>query len=340
MPPELRTRYLGLELRSPLVASAGPHTGDLDTLARLEDAGAGAVVLPSLFEEQIEREELATHGVLEAGAGTFAEAPGGWFPHVQDYNTGPDRYLTLLEQARERLAIPVIASLNATTSGGWVRYARLLQQAGADALELNVYRVEAGADRTGRDVEAEVLELVGDVRASIDIPLAVKLSPYWSALGSFAPAVVDAGADGLVLFNRFMQPDLDLDTLTVAPRASLSGPDDVRLPLRWIALLHGRVRASLAASGGVHDAGAAAKLLLAGADVVMATSAVLREGAGWFAAAEAGLLAWMAEREYESVGQLRGSVSHRTAEDPRAFERANYVRTLKSWAAPLPGNRS
>jgi dihydroorotate dehydrogenase (fumarate) len=332
---DLRTTYLGLPLRSPLVASAGPHTGTLAGMRELAEAGVAAIVLPSLFEEQIVHDALSVHGALEAGAGTTAEAPGGWFPELRDYNTGPDRYLTLLEEAKEAVAVPVIASLNATTSGGWVRYARLLEQAGADALELNVYVVAADPTRTGAEVEAAYLELVADVRSVLSIPLAVKLSPFFSSFAHMAAAVVDAGADGLVLFNRFYQPDVDVDTLAVMPTLQLSTSAEGRLPVRWIAILRDQLgdRASLAATTGVHTAADAAKALLVGADVTMMTSAVLRNGPHHVADVEADLCTWMVEHGYDSVSQLRGSVSHGVAEDPSAFERATYVRTLTSYRA-------
>jgi len=332
---DLRTRYLGIELRSPIVASASPLTGELDTAKVLDDAGAGALVLPSLFEEEILHEELDLNRALEAGTEHFAEALD-YFPPVPAFTTTSDRYLARIEQTKAHAAIPVIASLNATTPGGWARYARLMQDAGADAIELNLYHVAADPTRAAADIEAAHLELISAVRAALDIPLAVKLSPYYSALANFADCAITAGADGLVLFNRFYQPDLDLDTLEVVPRVDLSQPVELRLPLRWIAILRPQLgaRTSLAATSGVHAGADVAKALLVGADIAMTTSALLRHGPGHIATLEAELRAWMTDHDYESVTQLRGSASHATAENPAAFERANYMRTLHSWTAP------
>jgi dihydroorotate dehydrogenase (fumarate) len=330
--PDLATRYLGLGLRSPLVASSSPLTGDLDGLRRLEDAGAGAAVLPSLFEEQLTHESLQVHHVLETGAESFGEATS-YFPEFDDYDTGSERYLELLRRAKESLAMPVIGSLNGVSAGGWLDHARLIEQAGADALELNLYLVAADPEATAAEIETRDCELVARVRRSVGIPVSVKLSPYFTALAHTARELVAAGADGLTLFNRFYQPDLDLDTLEVAPRLTLSSSEELRLPLRWVAILHGRVQASLAASGGVHSAHDVAKVLLAGADVAMLASALLEHGPDHLRALERGLVAWMQEREYASVAELRGSVSQRSVPDPTAFERANYMKTLRSYAS-------
>ena len=331
MTPDLRTRYLGLELRSPLVASASPLTGVVDNLRALDRAGAGAVVLPSLFEEQLTADALAVDRAL-ATADSFPEAVGGLFPDLESYNTGPERYLDLVARAKAAVSLPVIASLNGTTPGGWTRYAGLLQDAGADALELNLYAVAADPAEDGAAVERRYLELVASVRRVVRIPLAVKVSPFFSAFGAMARSLVHAGADGLVLFNRFYQPDIDLDALAVVPRLTLSTPDELRLPLRWIAILRGRVEASLAATTGVHGAPEAAKALLAGADVAMMTSALLRHGPEHLGRVRDELVAWMAEREYDSVEQLTGSLSQGLVPDPDAYERAGYVRTLASFA--------
>lgn len=329
---DLGTRYLGLELRSPLVASASPLTGDLDGLKRLEAAGAGAVVLPSLFEEQIFHESLEVDRVLATGAESFPEALS-YFPELADYDTGPGSYLALIERAKAELAVPVIASLNGSSTGGWVRHARLLAEAGADALELNVYRVAADPDVAGAEVERGYLELVSAVRDAVALPLAVKVGPFFSAPANMARGLVAAGADGLVLFNRFYQPDLDLETLDVTPHLVLSTSEELRLPLRWIAILHGRIDACLAATTGIHTGQDAAKALLAGADVAMMTSALLRNGPEHLASVEAELVAWLDEHEYESVDQLRGSVSQVASADPEAFERANYMRELASFSS-------
>jgi dihydroorotate dehydrogenase (fumarate) len=337
---DLRTRYLGLELRSPLVASPSPLTREPDSVARLVDAGAAAVVLPSLFEEEIVHEELELDRSLSAGADQFAEALD-YFPEFASYAGTADQYLDRLQRIKERVAVPVLASLNATTAGGWVRYARLLQQAGADALELNLYHLAADPAMTSEEVESRDLELIRAVRAAVDIPLAVKLSPYYSALASFARRVVDAGAGGLVLFNRFYQPDLDLETLDVVASLELSRPSELRLPMRWIAILRPQLPAgvSLAATSGIDSGPDAIKALLVGADVAMMTSALLRGGPGHLRTVEDGMRAWMEEREYESVAQLRGSAHQQAVADPSAFERANYVATLNSWAAPEPAGR-
>ena len=334
--PDLRTRYLGLELRSPLVASSSPLTSDLAGLRHLEACGAGAVVLPSLFEEQLEHESMEIDRLLEYGSETFAEALS-YFPALDDYNTGPDHYLELVHEAKSSLGIPVIASLNGFSQGGWIEHARLIEQAGADALELNLYLIAADPEASAEKVEAGYRELVRSLRAAVRIPLAVKLGPYFTALAHTARELVAAGADGLVLFNRFYQPDLDLETLDVLPRLSLSTSEEMRLPLRWTALLHGRVPCSLGLTTGVHTAEDVAKALLAGADVAMMASALLEFGPEHLQRVERKLVAWLTEREYESVEQLRGSMSQRCVGDPTAFERANYVRTLKSYASRSRG---
>ncbi len=335
MTVDLRTRYLGLDLRSPIVASPSPLTNEPAFARRLEDAGVGAIVLPSLFEEEIVNEELELTRSLDQGTEQFAEALD-YFPDVASFAGVGERYLQRLEQVKKEAAIPVIASLNATTKGGWVRYAHLMQEAGADALELNLYRLAADPATTATDIEAADQELVAAVRASISIPIAVKLSPYYTALASFVAGVVAHGADGLVLFNRFYQPDLDLESLEVVPRVELSRPWELRLPLRWIAILRPQLgtSVSLAATSGIHSGTDAAKALLVGADVAMMTSAILHDGPEHVRGVEAELVAWMEENEYESVEQLRGSASQATAENPSAFERANYIQTLHSWVTP------
>jgi dihydroorotate dehydrogenase (fumarate) len=329
---DLRTRYLGLELRSPLVASASPLTGELDGLRRLEDAGVAAAVLPSLFEEQLTHDQVELDRLLETTSEHVGEAQS-YFPELEDYNTGPFTYLQRIEQAKRTVAIPVIASLNGVTPGGWVRHAERMQDAGADALELNLYSVATDPRVGAAELEARYLELVAAVRAAVTVPLAVKLSPFFTALANMAVRVVEAGADGLVLFNRFYQPDLDLDSLDVVPRLVLSTSEELRLPLRWMAILRGQVRASLAATTGVHTGLDAAKVLLAGADVAMMTSALLRHGPGHVRTVERELVAILAERDYDSVAQLRGSMSRSSMPDPEGFERANYMRTLMSWSS-------
>lgn len=334
MTPDLSTTYLGLRLRNPIVASASPLTGNLDSLRALESEGIAAAVLPSLFEEQIEHEQIDIHELLEHQTHSFGEALT-WFPELEDYNTGPDRYLEHLARAKAALEVPVIASLNGVSAGGWLRYARLCEEAGADALELNVYAVETDPERSAAEVEERTLALVAQVREAVSIPLAVKVGPFYSAFAHMAGRLAGAGADGLVLFNRFLQPDIDLDTLEVAPWLPLSTPVELRLPLRWIAILRGRVDVDLAGTTGVHSWEGALKLLLAGANAVMVASALLMRGPGVVRELLEGLEAWLGEREYESVAQLQGSLSQVSCPDPAAFERGNYMRALVSYA-PKP----
>ena len=316
---DLRTRYLGLELSSPLVASSSPLTGSLDGLRRLEAAGAGAVVLPSLFEEDLAPEDR------EGSA-----RPGGDPADQAGYGAGPGAYLALVEQAKEALSIPVIASLNGVSRGGWVGYASRLEEAGADALELNVYYVSSRPGLSGSDVEWHYLDVVRAVRRATGIPLAVKLSPYFSSLANMAGQLVEAGANGLVLFNRFYQPDLDIEAMEVQPALELSTSTELRLPLRWIAILHRRHRVSLAASTGVHTTEDVLKVLLAGAEVAMMTSALLRNGPDHLRPLEVGLRDWMDRHDYDTVDQLRGRLSQRSIPNPATFERANYIKTLAS----------
>jgi dihydroorotate dehydrogenase (fumarate) len=335
MMPDLTTRYLGLELRSPIVASASPLNGEPATARRVEEAGAAALVLPSLFEEEILHEEVELHRSLEAGTEHFAEALD-YFPPLRELATAGDRYLALVEAVKAQSSVPVIASLNATRPGEWSRYAALIESAGADALELNLYHVAADPTRSAAEMEAADLAVVHEVRAALAIPLAVKLSPYYSALAHFARELVAAEADGLVLFNRFYQPDLDLEALEVVNRIELSRPWELRLPLRWIAILRPQLghAVSLAATSGVHRGTDVVKALMVGADVAMLTSALLEQGPDHLRAVEQELVAWMADHDYESVAQLRGSATQATAGDPSDFERANYVTALHSWSMP------
>ena len=332
---DMSTTYLGLQLRSPLVASAGPHTGNPAMWQRIQDAGAGAIVLPSLWEEEIEQEAFTMAGAYDDTSNQFGEALS-FMPALDLPDVGPSRHLALVEQAREKLSIPVIASLNGTTPGGWVRYAKHLADAGAHAVELNLYDSVVDPSITAAEAERRYVELVEEVRAEITVPLAVKLGPWFTALGNFAQQLQSAGADGLVLFNRLYQPDIDLDTLDVVPRLSLSTSSEVRLPLHWIANLFGTVKCSLAASSGVHDGADVLKLLLAGADVVMTTSALLQHGPEHLHVMDRFVRDWMLERDYESVAQLRGSVSRGNVPDPQVYERANYYQVLHSWR---PGQR-
>lgn len=330
---DLTTTYMGIALRNPLVASASPLNGDLGTLRALEDHGAAAVVLPSIFEEQILAERIEIEDRTEVPAAGFAEAQT-YFPARMVYGFGPRRYLDLVSRARAAVDIPVIASLNAVTLGGWVDYARAVQDAGAAAVELNVYFIPADLAMTGRDVEQRYLDILTAVKASVSIPVAVKIGPYFSAIGAMARALVAGGANALVLFNRFYQPDIDIGTLRPSMDLDLSTPAEMRLPLLWVAILHGRVRASLAASTGVESGDDVFKYLLAGADVVMTTSSLLRHGVGHMRTLLDGLSALLAAREIDSLGEIRGRMSQRNLSNPTAFERASYVRMLHGYHAP------
>lgn len=333
MSVDLTTSYLDMELAHPVVASASPLTSHIETLLELEGAGASAVVCSSLFEEQIEYEELEVHHMLETGAMQHPEA-AGYFPEMQDYRTGPEDYLQLIRDAEDQLSIPVIGSLNGASEGGWIHYARLIEDSGADAIELNIYFVAAEPDTSSESVELRYLKLVEAVKGSITIPLAVKIGPYFSSMAHMAQRLEEAGADGLVLFNRFLQPDIDLDTLEVTPNLRLSTSEELRLPLRWIAILNGQVGCSLAGTSGVHTAEDALKLILAGADVTMMASALLQNGSSRIREVVDGIHAWLDEREYDSVEQARGSVSRRAIADPVAYERGNYMKALNSFSTP------
>jgi dihydroorotate dehydrogenase (fumarate) len=332
MSVDLRTRYLGLPLAHPIVASASPLTGSLDSLKRLEAAGAAAVVLPSLFEEQIEHEEMSTYNLMLYGAELSPEATG-FFPEPQSQASSADRYLALIADAKRALKVPVIASLNGYTPGGWTKIARQFESAGADAIELNVYFLATQLEDTSAAVEARYIELVRSVAGEVKIPVAVKVAPYFSAMANMAQRLTQAGASGLVLFNRFMQPDIELDELEVAPHLVLSTSDELRLALRWIAILRGRVPASLAATGGAHTPDDVLKLLLAGADCVMLASSLLKKGPAHIGTLVKGVERWLAEREYNSVEQMKGSLSQQSCPDPDAFERANYMKALKSYTS-------
>ncbi len=334
--PDLHTTYLGLPLRSPLVASAGPFTGQIDRLVELELAGAGAVVLPSIFEEQIEHETAEIDRLFTVHDESFNEATS-FFPEVDDYGSAIDSYLELIENAKVAIDIPVIASLNGANIGGWVKYARLLEGAGADALELNLYTVAADPGIDGAALETEHLELVALVAEEVGVPVAVKISPYYSSVSSFVVGLQRSGADGVVMFNRFYSPDLDLETLEVAPRIALSTPEELRLPLRWTGILREHLTMSIAGSTGVHSGFDAAKLILAGADVVMTTSSLLHHGPAHLATIEAQLCNWMVEHDYESVSQMRGAVASHAAADPAAYERANYIGNIATYTSRFIG---
>lgn len=330
MSVDLTTEYLGLKLANPIMASAGPLTGRVDSLRRLEASGVAAVVLPSLFEEQIEHDQLEVNRLYEFGSNAFAESLS-YFPELEDVSKGPQAYLELLEDAKSALSLPVIASLNGHTAGGWTRYGRMLQDAGADALELNIYFVPTDAAMDARDVEQRYVELVGSVKQSIGIPLAVKIGSQFTSIPHFIAQLEAAGADGVVMFNRFLEPDLDLEELQFKPELLLSERYELRNPLRWIAIVRDQVACSLAATSGVHDSSDVARVLLAGADVAMATSALLTHGPAHVETLVGGLREWMIEKEYDSVAQLKGSMSRANCPDPSALERANYMRALTTY---------
>ena len=327
---DLTTRYLGLRLRTPLVVAASPLSEDIDNIKRMEDSGASAVVLYSLFEEQLRQDRFELHQRLEQGTFSSPESLT-YFPEQQEYHLGPEQYLEHIIKAKQAVKIPIIASLNGSSVGGWTQYAKLIEKAGADALELNVYYIPTDLKLSGADVEQTYLDILKAVKSEVGIPVAMKLSPFFSNFANMAKRLDDAGADGLVLFNRFYQPDIELDTLEVKPNILLSTPMAMRVPLRWIAILYDRIRANLAATGGIHRATDALKMLMAGADVAMLCSVLIRHGIAQIAVIERDLMAWMEEREYISVQQLRGSLSQKNCSDPSAFERAQYMRALASY---------
>jgi dihydroorotate dehydrogenase (fumarate) len=333
--PDLRTTYLGLELKNPLVASASPLSKNLDAVRRLEDAGAAAVVMYSLFEEQITYESLTLDHYLTTTVDNYSEALT-YFPDLDYYNLTPDAYLEHLHQIKQAVDIPVIGSLNGISAGGWVDYARRIQQAGADALELNIYYIPTDPNISSAELEDNYLNLVKLIRAEVHIPIAIKLSPFFTALPYMARRFAAAGADGLVLFNRFYQPDFDLETLDVVPNLQLSTSADLRLPLRWIAVLYGRIDTDFALTSGVHTPHDVIKAVMAGANVAMTTSALLRNGIGRLSEILQGVEAWMEEYEYESIRQMRGSMSQKHVAEPAAFERANYLQALNSFDNRLP----
>jgi dihydroorotate dehydrogenase (fumarate) len=327
--PDLTTSYLGLSLCNPLVASASPLSKKLDTVKRLEEAGAAAVVVYSLFEEEITHDSLELDHYLELGTHTYAESLS-YFPDFADFQIGPERYLEHLHQLKEAVSIPVIGSLNGVSTGGWVEYAARIEQAGVDALELNIYYLPTNVRQIGADLEAAYLQLIRDVKAEVEIPVAVKLSPFFTSIPHMASEICAAGASGLVLFNRFYQPDLDIERLEIVPRLELSTTHDLLLPLRWIAILFGRIPGDLALTSGVHTAEDALKAVMAGANVAMMASSLLANGPSHLSNLLGDMRAWMDEHEYDSIAQMRGSMSQLGVADPAAFERANYLRVLSS----------
>ena len=327
---DLSTKYLGFDLPNPLMPGASPLADNLDTVKRVEDAGASAIIMRSLFEEQIVREEVSLLGELEENAEIFAEAMS-FFPRPREFALGPYEYLEHVRKVKDAVSVPVIASLNGTTASGWLEYAELIAEAGADALELNVYLLSVDPRESGAEVEQRVVDIVRSIRARVDLPLAVKLSPFFSSIPNLASRLEQAGAGALVIFNRFYQPDIDVDELEVVPTVHLSDSSELLLRLRWLAILAGRVKTSLAVTGGVHTAVDAVKAIMAGADAVQVVSALLIHGPQRLTQIGKEMAQWLEEREYESLTQARGSMSLLRSPDPGAFERANYMRVLQSW---------
>jgi len=327
---DLSTTYLGLHLKNPLIAASSPLSKKVDTVRQMEDAGIGAVVMYSLFEEQINHESLALDHYLNLGTESYAEAIT-YFPDMPKYNIGPDNYLELIQKIKKAVSIPVIGSLNGISSGGWLDYAKKIEQAGADALELNIYYIPTEQDLTCNEMEDSYIDLVTDVRKEIHIPLAVKLSPYFTSLPNIAQSLVKAGADALVLFNRFLQPELDIETLEVVPFHSLSQSKDLLLPLRWTAILYGRLETDFAITGGVHTPQDVIKCMMAGANVTQIASEFLENGVGRITEILNGIETWVEKYEYESIRQMRGSMSQKSVAEPAAFERANYMKSLTGY---------
>jgi dihydroorotate dehydrogenase (fumarate) len=327
---DLTTNYLGLKLKNPLMPGASPLVDKLDNIRRLEDAGAAAIVMHSLFEEQITSQQLAEFSYTEQPAESHSEATS-YFPRMEDYALGPDRYLEQISKIKEMVDIPVIGSLNGTSLGGWTEHAKLIEQAGADALELNVYYIATDPSENGATVESRTLYILQSVRESLKIPISVKLSPFYSALAGFAKDIDSLGAAGLVLFNRFYQPDVDIEELVASHRLDLSNSTELRLRLRWAAILHGQIRADIAVSGGVHTTEDIIKSIMCGANAVQLVSSLLKYGPSHIGTLLAELKTWLQEHQYESVDQMRGSMSLRNCPDPSVYERANYLRVLQLW---------
>jgi len=328
---DLSTHYLGLTLKNPLVPSAGPLCEDIGNIRRMEDAGASAVVLHSLFEEQIQLESFELDRYISAAEEVGPESVTH-FPNMLGYNRGPEGYLEHIRKAKAAVTIPIIASLNGTSGGGWLRYAKEMEQAGADALELNIYYIEVHPDVTSSQVEQQYYDLVREVKSAVHIPVAVKLGPYFSSMTNMARKLEAAGADGLVLFNRFYQPDFDLESLEVVPNLILSNSHELLLRLNWIAVLYGNIKPDLALTGGVHTATDVVKAMMAGAKVAMMTSALLKKGINYLDTVLTELLIWLGEHEYDSIRQMQGSMSRNAVPQPQAFERANYMKVLSSYA--------
>ena len=327
---DLSTKYMGLNLETPLVASASPLSKDISNIPKLEDAGASAIVMYSLFEEQIIHEQEELDYYLTRGTESFAEALT-YFPPMEEYNLGPHEYLEHIRQAKEAVDIPIIGSLNGISNTGWSDYAKNIEEAGADAIELNIYYIPTELSLSGVDIENLYLENLKRVKDAVNIPVSMKLSPYFSSMANMAKRLDEAGANGLVLFNRFYQPDIDLDELEVKPGVVLSTSNDLRLPLRWIAILYGKIKASLAATTGIHGAADALKMIMAGADVTMLCATLLKNGIGRLSEIKKDMTEWMEKKGYESVEQIKGMMSHKSIANPAAFERANYMKALNEY---------
>ena len=333
---DLSTTYMGMKLKNPIVHSASPLTEDVDNIRRLEDAGTSAIVMHSIFEEQITMEGRQLDHYLEYGTESFGEALS-YFPVLESYKNGPEEYLEMVAAAKKAVGVPIIGSLNGVSTGGWIDYARKIEEAGADALELNVYYIPTEPKLTGAEVEQMYIDVVSDVKKSVSIPVSVKIGPFFSALANVAQRLSDAGADALVLFNRFYQPDIDLENLQVVPHLVLSNSNELRLPLRWVAILYGRIPVDFGITTGIHTHEDVLKGLMAGANVTMITSEILKKGTGRIGDLLRDLISWMDEHEYESVKQLLGSMSQKNCAEPAAFERANYMKVLQSWRSDPTG---
>ncbi|MBF1990853.1 dihydroorotate dehydrogenase-like protein [Fischerella thermalis] len=327
---DITTTYMGLNLRSPLVASASPLSENIDNIKQMEDAGAGAVVMHSLFEEQLRLERYELHHHLTQGTESYPESLT-YFPEPAPFRVGPEEYLEHIRKIKESVSIPIFASLNGSSMGGWTSYAKQIQQAGADALELNIYYVPTDLDLTAQQIEQTYIDILKAVKTAVTIPVAVKLSPYFTNMGNMAKLLDEAGADAFVLFNRFYQPDINLKTLEVEPNVLLSTAQAMRLPLRWIAILYGRINASLAATSGIHKGEDVVKMLMAGANITMLCSVLLQHGIAHIRIIEQQLREWMKEHEYESVQLMQGSMSQKHCPNPSEFERAQYMRAIQSY---------
>jgi len=328
---DLKTTYLGMQLKNPIVPSASPLSNKIDDIKKMEDNGASAIVLFSLFEEEIEHDQMELEHHTTYGTEIFPEALS-YFPEHENYLTGPETYLEHIRKAKDAVDIPIIGSLNGTTSGGWLKYAQQMQEAGADALELNIYYLVTDPEVSSEEVERKYVDILQGIKQHVDIPVAVKLGPYFSSLAEFAHRLDLAGVDGLVLFNRFYQPDIDLEELEVVPNVLLSSPAEMRLPLRWVAILHDKIKADIAATTGIHNAEDVIKMLMAGANVTMMASALLKNGIPWIDKVLVDIQQWMEEHEYDSVEMMRGSMSHKSVANPGNFERANYIKALQSYS--------